>query len=49
MKLFIHGLYPGIIMNIVLARKLKADGSFFVSANLAFGDSEGWRGESRVP
>ena len=29
--------------------KLRADGSFFVSANLAFGDSEGWRGESRVP
>ncbi len=29
--------------------KLAADGSFFVSTNLAFGDDEGWRGESRVP
>ncbi len=29
--------------------KIMADGSFFVSANLAFGEEEGWRGESRVP
>lgn len=29
--------------------KLAADGSFFVSANVAFGDQEWWRGESRVP
>ncbi|MFY0256132.1 hypothetical protein ACDQ55_19515 [Chitinophaga sp. 30R24] len=28
---------------------LAADGSFFVSANVAFGDEEWWRGESRVP
>ncbi|MDZ7690894.1 MAG: hypothetical protein U5K69_07115 [Balneolaceae bacterium] len=25
------------------------DGSFFVSANVAFGDQQWWRGESRVP
>src|SRR5699024_9314159 len=25
------------------------DGSFFVTANVAFGDEEWWRGESRVP
>lgn len=29
--------------------KLAPDGSFFVSANVAFGDQEWWRGESRVP
>ncbi len=29
--------------------KLANDGSFFVSANVAFGDQEWWRGESRVP
>lgn len=29
--------------------KLSADGSFFVSGNVAFGDEEWWRGESRVP
>jgi len=29
--------------------KLAADGSFFVSGNVAFGDQEWWRGESRVP
>jgi cytochrome c551/c552 len=29
--------------------KLASDGSFFVSANVAFGDEEWWRGESRVP
>lgn len=29
--------------------KIMADGSFFVSTNLAFGEEEGWRGESRVP
>lgn len=29
--------------------KLAPDGSFFVSANVAFGDEEWWRGESRVP
>jgi cytochrome c551/c552 len=29
--------------------KLSADGSFFVSGNVAFGDQEWWRGESRVP
>lgn len=29
--------------------KLAADGSFFVTANVAFGDEEWWRGESRVP
>jgi cytochrome c551/c552 len=29
--------------------KLASDGSFFVSANVAFGDQEWWRGESRVP
>ncbi len=29
--------------------RIAADGSFFVSANVAFGDQEGWRGESRVP
>ena len=28
---------------------LAPDGSFFVSANVAFGDEEWWRGESRVP
>ncbi|WP_025764740.1 c-type cytochrome [Dyadobacter tibetensis] len=29
--------------------KLAEDGSFFVSGNVAFGDEEWWRGESRVP
>lgn len=29
--------------------KIAADGSFFVSGNVAFGDEEWWRGESRVP
>lgn len=29
--------------------KLGPNGSFFVSANVAFGDQEWWRGESRVP
>lgn len=29
--------------------KIAADGSFFVTANVAFGDEEWWRGESRVP
>lgn len=29
--------------------KLASDGSFFVSGNVAFGDEEWWRGESRVP
>lgn len=29
--------------------KLAKDGSFFVSGNVAFGDEEWWRGESRVP
>lgn len=29
--------------------KLASDGSFFVSGNVAFGDQEWWRGESRVP
>ena len=29
--------------------KLSDDGSFFVSGNVAFGDEEWWRGESRVP
>jgi cytochrome c551/c552 len=29
--------------------KLAPDGSFFVSCNVAFGDEEWWRGESRVP
>ena len=29
--------------------KLAADGSFFVTGNVAFGDEEWWRGESRVP
>lgn len=29
--------------------KITADGSFFVSGNVAFGDEEWWRGESRVP
>jgi cytochrome c551/c552 len=28
--------------------KIAADGSFFVSGNVAFGDEEWWRGESRV-
>ncbi len=28
---------------------LAADGSFFVTGNVAFGDEEWWRGESRVP
>ncbi|MBO9728833.1 MAG: hypothetical protein J7623_09370 [Chitinophaga sp.] len=28
---------------------LGTDGSFFVSGNVAFGDEEWWRGESRVP
>jgi cytochrome c551/c552 len=28
---------------------LAPDGSFFVTANVAFGDEEWWRGESRVP
>jgi cytochrome c551/c552 len=29
--------------------KVAPDGSFFVSGNVAFGDQEWWRGESRVP
>ncbi|SDM66180.1 DUF7133 domain-containing protein [Siphonobacter aquaeclarae] len=29
--------------------KIAPDGSFFVSANVAFGDEEWWRGESKVP
>ncbi len=29
--------------------KIGPDGSFYVSANVAFGDEEWWRGESRVP
>ncbi|WP_201747900.1 hypothetical protein [Chitinophaga vietnamensis] len=29
--------------------ELAPDGSFFVSGNVAFGDEEWWRGESRVP
>lgn len=29
--------------------KLANDGSFFVTGNVAFGDEEWWRGESRVP
>jgi cytochrome c551/c552 len=29
--------------------KIGADGSFFVTANVAFGDQEWWRAESRVP
>jgi cytochrome c551/c552 len=29
--------------------KLGPDGNFFVSGNVAFGDDEWWRGESRVP
>lgn len=29
--------------------KIAADGSFFVSGNVAFGDEEWWRGEARVP
>ncbi|HVI45340.1 MAG TPA: hypothetical protein VM802_10735 [Chitinophaga sp.] len=29
--------------------KMAPDGSFFVSGNVAFGDEEWWRGESRVP
>ncbi|MEO5976711.1 MAG: c-type cytochrome [Chryseolinea sp.] len=29
--------------------KLSNDGSFFVTGNVAFGDEEWWRGESRVP
>lgn len=29
--------------------KLLPDGSFFVTGNVAFGDEEWWRGESRVP
>lgn len=29
--------------------KIAPDGSFFVSANVAFGNEEWWRGESRVP
>lgn len=29
--------------------KLAPDGKFFVSGNVAFGDDEWWRGESRVP
>jgi hypothetical protein len=29
--------------------KLAPDGSFFVSGNVAFGDEQWWRGESRVP
>ena len=29
--------------------KLAPDGGFFVSGNVAFGDEEWWRGESRVP
>lgn len=29
--------------------KIAPDGNFFVSGNVAFGDQEWWRGESRVP
>ncbi|MDR8392764.1 hypothetical protein NC796_16535 [Aliifodinibius sp. S!AR15-10] len=29
--------------------QIAPDGSFFVSANVAFGDQQWWRGESRVP
>lgn len=29
--------------------KIAPDGGFFVTANVAFGDEEWWRGESRVP
>lgn len=29
--------------------KVSADGNFFVSGNVAFGNEEWWRGESRVP
>lgn len=29
--------------------KIGSDGSFFVTGNVAFGDEEWWRGESRVP
>jgi cytochrome c551/c552 len=29
--------------------KIAPDGSFFVTGNVAFGDQEWWRGESRVP
>ena len=29
--------------------KIAADGTFLVTANVAFGDEEWWRGESRVP
>ncbi len=29
--------------------KIAADGSFFVTGNVAFGNEEWWRGESRVP
>jgi cytochrome c551/c552/glucose/arabinose dehydrogenase len=29
--------------------KITPDGSFFVTGNVAFGDEEWWRGESRVP
>lgn len=29
--------------------KIAPDGNFFVTANVAFGDEEWWRGESRVP
>ncbi|MBK1876279.1 c-type cytochrome [Pelagicoccus mobilis] len=29
--------------------KLAEDGTFFVTTNIAFGDEEWWRGESRVP
>jgi len=29
--------------------KVASDGSFFVSGNVAFGDEQWWRGESRVP
>ncbi|MDZ7646797.1 MAG: hypothetical protein U5K54_06205 [Cytophagales bacterium] len=29
--------------------KITEDGSFFVTGNVAFGDEEWWRGESRVP
>jgi cytochrome c551/c552 len=29
--------------------KVASDGSFFISCNVAFGDEEWWRGESRVP
>ena len=29
--------------------KIAPDGSYFVSGNVAFGDEEWWRGESRVP